>query len=94
MELDLRVGGAVWQARYFLIWQLPPPHLPSLDRSDQPLWAHLLLSQQIRKWRDWRPSTAESSVVVSLHLSFSPGSPSPGRKESEMLLCYHAGGTF
>lgn len=48
-ELDLRLGGAARRARYFLIWQQPPPYLPTPDRLDQPWWGHLLPSQQVRK---------------------------------------------
>lgn len=95
MELGLRLGGAATQARYFHIRQLPPPHLLSPDRLDQPLQSHLLLSQHIRKRGagGWWPSTTEFPVVFSLYPNCSPGCPLLEGENLRCLgRCFRAGG--
>ena len=98
-QLDWRLGGAARRARYFLIWQLPPPHLPSPDRSDQPGQGHLLPSQQIRKRVAGLAALSDAgprstAFTLSEYPASSLGCPSPGRKESGELLGSHAAGSF
>lgn len=77
VELGLRLGAAARRARYFLIWQLPPPHQPSPDpdRSDQPWQGHRLPSQQIRKRVEGLAALSHGLPPggVSLYPTCSPG---------------------
>lgn len=89
MELDLRLGGASRQARYFLIWSCYPFTYRLQTGQISLCRTSCLLSQQIRKHVEgWWPCTTESPVVVLLYPSISSGCPSPERKESEEFKHY------
>lgn len=99
VELDLRLGGATRQAGTFSFGSSHPLTY-QLQTGQISLGGAICyrVNKSGSMWRGRQSCAKESPVGLSLCPTTSPtptpGRPSPGRKEFEELMCYHAGRKF